>query len=74
MKYFEGDSKVQNVDEDLDLIGSMVVVKDEVLPHREGRVRFRGSTWIARSDDELSPGTQAVIAGRDGNILIVKQV
>ena len=74
IKYFEGDTKVQNVDEDTDLIGSLVEVVEDVLPHREGRVKFRDSTWVARSDEELGKSSKAIVSGRDGNKLIIKSL
>jgi len=74
VKYFEGESLVQNVDEDTDLIGSIVVISEEVLPYKEGRVRFRDTTWVARSEEELKVGNKAIISGRDGNKLIIKSI
>ena len=74
IKYFEGDSTIQNVDEDVDLMGTLVEIVEEVLPHKEGRVKLRDSTWVARSDEELKEGSNAVVSGRDGNILIIKSL
>ena len=74
IKYFEGDSEVQNVDEDADLIGSIVEVVDEVKPYKEGRVKFRDSFWPARSNEELKVGAKALIESRDGNKLIIKSI
>lgn len=72
IKYFEGDISVQNVDEDIDLKGSLVDVIEVIHPYKEGRVRLRDATWMARSEDEIKEGNQAVVVGRDGNRLIVK--
>lgn len=72
LKYFEGDSSVQDVSEEADYLNSLVEVTEEVLPHREGRVAFRGTTWGARSEEALPVGAQAMITGRDGNIWIIK--
>ncbi|MCB0377831.1 MAG: NfeD family protein [Bdellovibrionales bacterium] len=72
--YFEGDSSVENVDEDVDMQGSVVEVTEEVLPYKEGRVRFRETTWSARSDEELSVGSKARVLKRDGNTLIVQSL
>lgn len=74
MKYFEGDSHRQNVDEDEDAKGAMVEVIEEILPHKEGRVRFRETTWVARSDEALVVGVSAIIEKRDGNKWIVKSI
>ena len=74
MKYFEGDSRVQNVDEDLDSIGSIVEVVEDIYPHKEGRVRFRDTSWQARSDDELLVGSKAIITERDESCWVVKAI
>lgn len=74
MKYFEGSQMIENVDEDLDMIGSIVLVSETVQPYKEGRVKFRDSSWVARSEEELPSGAKAVISGRDGNILIIKPI
>lgn len=74
MKYFEGDSKVQNVNEDSDIQGSIVEVVEEILSYKEGRVRFRDTTWMARSDEDLPVGSKAIVAERDGNFLVVKSL
>lgn len=72
IKYFEGDSVIQNTNEDIDLVGSLVEAVEDVHPYKEGRVRFRDSTWRARSDEEIMSGAKATISGRDGNVLIIK--
>jgi membrane protein implicated in regulation of membrane protease activity len=74
IKYFEGDSIIQNVDEDEDIIGALVEVVEEVLPYKEGRVRFRDSTWSVRSDEEIKLGTKAVVIKRDGSKLVIKSI
>lgn len=74
MKYFEGDSNIENVDEDADLLGVLVEVVEEVLPYKEGRVRFRDTTWSARSEETFSVGSKATVSGRDGNHLIIKSL
>ncbi len=74
IKYFEGDSTKENVDEDKDLVGSIVSVIEDVVPYKEGRVKFRDTTWLARSDEEITQGSRAVISGRDGNSLIIKSI
>jgi inner membrane protein len=74
MRYFEGDSTVQNVSEEDDYLSSVVEVVEEIHPYREGRVSFRGVTWQARSEENLPLGSSAVIRGRDGNTWIVKSL
>ena len=72
MKYFGGDYTVQNVDENADAKGSIVEVAEDIQPFRDGRVHFRGSTWQARSESEITEGQQAIVLEMNGNILIVK--
>jgi len=74
LKYFEGDSRIQNVNEEKDFQGSIVEVAENIFPYREGRVHFRGVTWQARSEEELLEGTKAIITKVEGNILIVKSL
>ena len=74
MKYFEGDSSIQNTDEDIDLEGSLVEVIERILPHKMGRVRFRDTTWNAISEEELEVGSKVVVNMRSGNNLIVKAI
>lgn len=70
-RFFEGDSKVQNVNELKDAIGAIVKVHQEITPYKEGRIDFRGSTWPARSDHDFKVNESVVILGQDGNIWIV---
>ena len=74
MKYFEGETSIDNVNEDEDILGKIVEVSELIEPHKEGRIRFGDSTWIARSDDTLTTDDKAVITGRDGNKFIVKAI
>lgn len=74
MKYFEGKSQIQNVDEDKDAAGTIVEVTQEIRSYQEGRIRFRGTSWQARSDDEIMKDSKAVIVSRDGNTWIVKSI
>lgn len=60
IKYFEGDSRVENTDENLDNYGSIVTVIEDILPHIEGRVSYRDSSWSARSDEEIKAGDKAI--------------
>lgn len=74
IRYFEGDSSIQNVDEDSEILGSIVLVVEDIFPYKDGRVKFRDSTWSARSEDEIKSGDKALIENRDGNYLIVKSI
>lgn len=74
MKFFEGDSKIDNVDEDADIIGTVVEVVQDILPYKDGRVRFRDSTWTARGDEEFVVGQKVRVIKREGNALIVESI
>lgn len=74
MKYFEGDYRVQNTNEDADAEGSIVDVTEDIFPHREGRINFRGTGWQARSDEEILKNEKAIIVKRDGNVWVVKSI
>ena len=73
MKYFEGDSEVQEVDEKSELIGKEVTVIEEISLTQAGRVRMRETTWTATSDHHFSPGDLGVVESIEGNILKIKK-
>lgn len=72
MKYFEGDSLVQEVDEDIQLIGKEVEVIEDVSPDMQGRIRMRDTTWVATSEETINQGELAIIQSIDGSTLIIK--
>lgn len=74
IKYFEGDSYLENTDEDADAIGSVVEVVEVIEPHKEGRINFRGSTWVALGQEHFNVGDKAVISGRSENKWIIKSI
>ncbi|MEL6190340.1 MAG: NfeD family protein, partial [Myxococcota bacterium] len=54
--------------------GQRVLVVEAVSPHHEGRIRFGGTTWVARTvDEELRPGMYARIVTRDNLVWIVER-
>ena len=71
MKFFEGDTSIQNTNEDLDDLGRIVVVAQDIYPHKEGRIRFKDSTWIAQSEHEIKKDAKAIITNRKGNKYVV---
>jgi membrane protein implicated in regulation of membrane protease activity len=74
IKYFEGDSHHSEVDELQELVGVLVEVSEDILPFKEGRIKFRDSSWVARSDQELRVGEKAIILKREGNTFVIKSV
>ena len=74
VRYLEGDKEIHQVDEEIEIEGSLVEVVEEIMPYKEGRVRYRGSTWEARSDEQLKIGEKGVVKKRDGNVLVIKPI
>lgn len=74
LRFMPGDYKVTNTDEDLDSIGSIVEVIEEIRPEKKGRIRFRDSTWTAQSDEVIAVGQKAIIKQREGNSWIVATI
>jgi membrane protein implicated in regulation of membrane protease activity len=72
MKYFEGETFVEDLSEDDAAEGAVVEVCEEIFPYKEGRIKFRGSTWKARSEQEIKKGDKGIITGRDQSVWIVK--
>ena len=61
------------VDEDKDAIGHLVEVIEETSnEHEDGRIRFRGTTWKAKTEfGRIFPGQKARIQGRHEMVWIV---
>lgn len=63
-----------STDEELDAFGQRVLVLESVSPDHEGRIRFRGTTWVARTVEEtLESGMYARIVTRDNLVWIVER-
>jgi len=74
LKFFPDNSVVQNTDEQQDVVGGIVDIIEDVTPYKRGRIKYLNTSWEAQSDVQLLTGEQAIIAGRDGNCLIVKSL
>lgn len=74
IKYFEGDSEIGDVDDKKEFEGAIVDVIESIFPHKEGRIRHRDTTWVARSDDEIKAGETALVIEINNNDLIVKAI
>jgi len=74
VKLLPGDSKYNEINEDVDAFGTVVdVVEDISVKHDHGRIRFRGTTWSATSSAEIIPaGKQAKIVARVNLVWIVE--
>lgn len=63
-----------STNEELDAFGERVEVVESLGPSTEGRIRFRGSTWPARSlEEEIVAGRYARIITRDNLVWIVEE-
>lgn len=63
-----------STDEELEAFGERVLVVEAMAPNVTGRIRFRGSTWPARTVEErLEPGASARIVTRDNLVWIVEE-
>lgn len=62
-------------DEDLDAYNQLAEVCERIPAQGEGRISFRGSTWLARnyhSDRDLETGTTVRIVFRDNLVWVVE--
>ena len=75
-KYFGGESSFKVADEDFEAMDQIVDVLepiDEIT--NEGRIRFQGISWQARSmEGEIPAGTQVRIVYRDNTTWVVEPV
>lgn len=69
-----GREERSSTDEELDAFGERVEVVEAVGPDLIGRIRFRGTTWKARTVEEhLEPGAYARIVTRENLVWLVEQ-
>lgn len=75
-KYFGGESSSKFADEDYEAMDQVVDVIEPIDEQsNEGRIRFQGITWQARSlDGDIPAGTQVRIKYRDNTTWIVEPV
>jgi membrane protein implicated in regulation of membrane protease activity len=72
-RFMSGDAETQSTDEDFDAYGEVVDVVEAIGPDKEGRIRYRGTTWQAACyDNILKAGTKAQIVCRENLIWIVE--
>lgn len=57
---------------DDEFIGKTAVAESDISPNNNGRINFKGTSWEARSDDNISKGENVTITGNDSIVLIVK--
>ncbi len=75
-KYFKGETSFKFADEDYEAMDQIVDVMEPINElSNEGRIRFQGISWQARSlDGEIPAGTQVRIKYRDNTTWIVESV
>jgi membrane protein implicated in regulation of membrane protease activity len=75
-KYFKGESYTKLADEDYEAMDQIVEVTEPVNDiTNEGRIRFQGISWQARSmEGKIPAGTQVRIKYRDNTTWIVEPV
>jgi len=75
LRFVPSASRKENIDEDEEVMGSIVEIVVDINPGEFGRVEHSGSTWQARAegDQTILKGEQVKIIGRDNITWIVQQ-
>lgn len=75
-KLAPGETSKANMNEDLDAIGKIVDVHQDVHPYDDkGRIFFRGTTWSASCPHtSIKAGGKARLIKREGNTWIVEEI
>jgi len=76
LRFVPTDSRKENIDEDEEVIGSIVEIVVDIEPGELGRVEHSGSSWQARAEGEqtILKGEQVKIIGRDNITWIVQKI
>jgi len=76
LRFVPTDSRKENIDEDEEVIGSIVEIVVDIEPGELGRVEHGGSSWQARAEGEqtILKGEQVKITGRDNITWIVQKI
>ncbi len=69
---FRKDKSLVNTDGTAHMIGQQVLVVDNIKP--QGRVKYKGVLWQAKSDANIAKGSYAEIISVDGSTLTVKAI
>ncbi len=75
-KYFKGESSYKLADEDFEAMDQVVEVTEPINEfNNDGRIRFQGISWQARSlEGDIPAGVQVRIKYRDNTTWIVEPV
>ena len=69
MHWMPSESNLEGVDDNDNAIGAMASVVEEIRSDRMGRIRYRETTWGARTDGErCREGDRVLITGRESTI------
>jgi len=76
LRFVPTDTRKENIDEDDEVIGSIVEVVADIKSGEFGRVEQSGSSWQARTegDQTILKGEQVEIVGRDNITWMVKKI
>ncbi len=55
------------------MIGNIAKVTEKITPKKVGFVRYKGETWQAKSNKTIEKGTQVIIEGKKGPVLVVRK-
>ena len=76
LRFVPSENRKENIDEDDEVIGSIVEVVADIKSGEFGRVEQSGSSWQARAvgDQTILKGEQVKIIGRDNITWVVKKI
>jgi len=76
LRFVPSASRKENIDEDEEVMGSIVEIVADIKPGEFGRVEHSGSTWQARAEGNqtILKGEQVKIIGRDNITWIVQKI
>ena len=75
LRFVPADNRKENIDEDEEVMGSIVEIVADINSGESGRVEHSGSTWQARAEGNqtILKGEQVKIIGRDNITWIVQK-
>ena len=75
LKWFPAERSFSLTDEDVEAVGQIVDVIEEVGAAKQGRIRFQGTTWPAvAKEGSLIAGTKAKLLYRDNLVWVIEPV
>jgi len=76
LRFVPSASRKENIDEDEEVMGSIVEIVADINPGEFGRVEHSGSTWqaCAEGNQTILKGEQVKIIGRDNITWIVQKI